>query len=433
MAVPLVGSPAPPPSYAHLITGNDSEFTSTVGAWVNTGGTQTRDTTVKYFGQTASLKLVTSAAGHRTDLSLPGTFKLGAEYALFMAINLEETGITAASLRLRFGLVGTDAADMSASLTPNNSRYAFNGGTSQWGVVGMRWKPTANRTGVSVRFERLNADGSNTQTWHIGWVKAFRLPVVDGPATLVEPNVANGSIFAAPNFIGASSYLLNAYRSGGLYVGVNGDAGLEAGSGKGGLQIGTNSAYLWTEHTASDLSDDGFNLEVGTDYLGVYVSEKDSNTVQFYADVAAGFMMQLRNRGSGKGWAVSDDGTVNQKITDTFQWSFYVAGVQATGTDKAPYFQVPEKCKIDEVRIHLGTAPTGANFIVDVNDDGTTIFTTQANRPEITAGANDDTSGAADGGTAVAKDSVLTIDIDQIGSGTAGSDLVVFVRGRTIW
>jgi hypothetical protein len=66
-----------------------------------------------------------------------------------------------------------------------------------------------------------------------------------------------------------------------------------------------------------------------------------------------------------------------------FQWPFYISGALTTGTDKAVYFQVPNKCKIDEVRAHVGTAPTGAALILDVNDDGTTIFTTQANRPTV--------------------------------------------------
>ena len=110
-----------------------------------------------------------------------------------------------------------------------------------------------------------------------------------------------------------------------------------------------------------------------------------------------------------------------------FQWEFYVAGAQTTGTNKAVYFQTPRKCKIEEVRTHLGTANTGATFIVDVNDDGVTIFTTQANRPTIAISGTDVTSGVPDGGTAVAKNS----SDDQRGPDRLDhrrSDLVVFVR-----
>lgn len=80
---------------------------------------------------------------------------------------------------------------------------------------------------------------------------------------------------------------------------------------------------------------------------------------------------------------------------------------------------------IQGVRASVGTAPTGASVIVDVNVDGTTIFTTQANRPTVAAAAF--TSGAVTNMnvTSVAIGSYLTVDIDQVGSTVAGSDLSV--------
>jgi len=119
-------------------------------------------------------------------------------------------------------------------------------------------------------------------------------------------------------------------------------------------------------------------------------------------------------------------------VSDSFQWPFYIDGAQATISGGTAYFETPETARIDEVRIHLGTTPSGSNFIVDVNDDGVTVFTTQANRPTITPGGFSVTSGTADGGTSVAKNSVLTVDVDQVGSSIAGSDLAIFVRGRFI-
>jgi hypothetical protein len=116
-----------------------------------------------------------------------------------------------------------------------------------------------------------------------------------------------------------------------------------------------------------------------------------------------------------------------------FQWVFRKSGTLSATTNVCEYFRVPFKARIDEVQVHVGTAPTGQALIVDVNDDGTTVFTTQGNRPTVADGANDDTSGAADGGTAIAKDSVITVDVDQVGSGTAGADMTVHVRGRYIW
>lgn len=119
-------------------------------------------------------------------------------------------------------------------------------------------------------------------------------------------------------------------------------------------------------------------------------------------------------------------------LSDAFQWPFYIDGVQTTISGGTAYFETPEEATIDEVRVHLGTTCSGSDFIVDVNDDGVTVFTTQVNRPTITPGGFSVTSGAADGGLAVAKNSVLTVDVDQVGSDIAGSDLAIFVRGRFI-
>ncbi len=82
---------------------------------------------------------------------------------------------------------------------------------------------------------------------------------------------------------------------------------------------------------------------------------------------------------------------------------------------------------IQAVRASVGTAPTGQDLIVDVDVDGTTIFTTQANRPTIADGTN--TSGKVTDADVVALPDghYLTVDVDQVGSGTAGADLTVTI------
>jgi hypothetical protein len=77
------------------------------------------------------------------------------------------------------------------------------------------------------------------------------------------------------------------------------------------------------------------------------------------------------------------------------------------------------------VRASVGTAPTGSSIIVDVNVDNTTIFTTQGNRPTIAISGF--TSGKVTNMnvTTIADGQYVTIDIDQVGSTVAGSDLVV--------
>ena len=82
---------------------------------------------------------------------------------------------------------------------------------------------------------------------------------------------------------------------------------------------------------------------------------------------------------------------------------------------------------ITGVRLTVGTAPTGANLIVDVLKNGSTVFTTSANRPTITAGSNSGGPGAAPDLPTIAAGDYLTINIDQVGSTVAGADLVVSI------
>lgn len=76
------------------------------------------------------------------------------------------------------------------------------------------------------------------------------------------------------------------------------------------------------------------------------------------------------------------------------------------------------------VHVSVNTQPTGAAVIVDVNKNGTTIFTTQGNRPTIAVSTNVDATSVPDV-TAFASGDYITVDIDQIGSTIAGADLVV--------
>ncbi len=70
---------------------------------------------------------------------------------------------------------------------------------------------------------------------------------------------------------------------------------------------------------------------------------------------------------------------------------------------------------------YVDTAPTGSSAIFDGNKDGTTMFTTQGNRPTISASGFASTETAPDI-TAWAADSYLQADIDQVGSSVTGAD-----------
>lgn len=102
-----------------------------------------------------------------------------------------------------------------------------------------------------------------------------------------------------------------------------------------------------------------------------------------------------------------------------------VPGTLTVGARPARYY-LSTAATITGVTASVSTAPTGAAVIVDVNRNGTSIFTTQANRPTIAAGGYValDVVPAV---TSLDAGDYLTVDVDQIGSTVPGATLVVQV------
>lgn len=97
-----------------------------------------------------------------------------------------------------------------------------------------------------------------------------------------------------------------------------------------------------------------------------------------------------------------------------------LVGDASAGTNAAAWY-AQENYTISRVSVYSSTAPEGASLIVDCHLNGTTIFTTQANRPQVAAGENDDDSDTPDV-TSISAGDRVTLDIDQVGSTTAGGN-----------
>ncbi len=105
---------------------------------------------------------------------------------------------------------------------------------------------------------------------------------------------------------------------------------------------------------------------------------------------------------------------------------WYFDGTQTIATSKGPEITMPFGLTLSGVTLKAKGAPTGAAFIIDINKDGTTIFST---RPQIYAGGRAGGTGAVFSTTNLTLNSVLTIDIDQVGSTFAGSGITVMLKG----
>ena len=99
-------------------------------------------------------------------------------------------------------------------------------------------------------------------------------------------------------------------------------------------------------------------------------------------------------------------------------------GNLATGTKEI--VRMPFVGKISAVTAAVTTAPVGATAIFDLHKNGTTMYTTQGNRPTIAAAGTSVTATNPDVLTWAAGDR-LSLEIDQVGSSTAGANVTLCV------
>ncbi len=122
-------------------------------------------------------------------------------------------------------------------------------------------------------------------------------------------------------------------------------------------------------------------------------------------------------------------------------YHFSIAGVLTTGLSKG-VTRPGGPAIVTDIQARVETAPVGADLIIDINTyDGAAVTTMTTTKLVIIAGsfhggvvpdgayARRCVHGSFGAGAAVGGD-ILTYDIDQVGSGVAGSDLIIEVRYR---
>ena len=99
-----------------------------------------------------------------------------------------------------------------------------------------------------------------------------------------------------------------------------------------------------------------------------------------------------------------------------------------TGNAKVT-FHMPFAMTLTAVKATVTTAPAGSTIIVDINEAGSTILSTKLSIDASEKTSSSAASAAVISDASLANDALMTIDIDQIGSGTAGTGLKVWLTG----
>lgn len=149
-------------------------------------------------------------------------------------------------------------------------------------------------------------------------------------------------------------------------------------------------------------------------------------------EMAEDIMTNLVNAWPNLGWQ-----QVNQDFHDATVepiCTFTISGNLTTGVRSLPFY-VDDYWEVVNCRFAVGTAPTGATAIADINKNGTTIYTTTANRPTLAISAL-----VQSAANLILRPDVfylqpgdrLNLNIAQIGSTVAGADAQVTLLGRKI-
>lgn len=96
------------------------------------------------------------------------------------------------------------------------------------------------------------------------------------------------------------------------------------------------------------------------------------------------------------------------------------------GTNKIR-FRMPFAATLTAVRATVNTAPVGSTLIVDINESGTSVLGTKLSIDATENSSTTAASAATITDSALANDAEISIDIDQIGSTTAGAGLKVYL------
>jgi hypothetical protein len=95
-----------------------------------------------------------------------------------------------------------------------------------------------------------------------------------------------------------------------------------------------------------------------------------------------------------------------------------------TGTAKVT-FRMPTAGTLTAVKATVGTAPVGSDLIVDINEAGTSVLSTKLSIDDGEKTSETAAIPPVISDSALADDAEITIDIDQVGSTTAGAGLKV--------
>ncbi len=165
------------------------------------------------------------------------------------------------------------------------------------------------------------------------------------------------------------------------------------------------------------------NKDIGVDAIIERIRMQEQGSDPATPSSGFGYIFE---RDDGNFYFMNDTGNVFGPIGERY-YTFSVPGDLTVDPGVFRIYNLTGRAlTINRVHIAVNTAPTGAAILVDVHENGTTIFTNQANRPTIAIAAFTGETTTIDDAS-WADENYLQVDVDQIGSVIVGADLTITV------
>lgn len=340
-------------SVFELFQGDGSDFENSLGGWVATSATMTRDTSIKWRENDASLKFVTDASGDRVDTVVSGTFLEGHMYQVMIPMLVEQN--IGSTVSVNFGDLSTSNFGIAGVILPSGTPMS-------WYFTTADWVPSVDFSNPSVRVE-CTSSGAATRSFHIGAVKIIE--TAGGVGLQLQRKLSDDHVY----YLGNQGLGFYGGPDGQTYsdkiLMLPGFTSITVGSGgPTGMLWEADSLLQWSEAggNTGDRNGWGLNFEVGPDYIGLFMSELDSNTLQIYPDYGDYDIELLDGDGSGGG------STGRWYAVDKFGNRRALSAAAGSGSHTHVYSEVPAgTVNGSNATFTLASTPTAGSVLLYKN------------------------------------------------------------------
>lgn len=194
-----------------------------------------------------------------------------------------------------------------------------------------------------------------------------------------------------------------------------GEQGYETDTGKMKVGDGTTAWSSLSYFGGSTLSD----LDVTATSTELNYVDGVTSAIQTQLDAKAETLTDLGITDGTNGQVLTTDGSGTFTFATAsgggFEKSYRYTGTLSTNTGTLRLY-LHKAATLSEIDLFVNTAPSGSAINLDINKNGTSVAT-----PSISADSTSNTGISAS--VSFAEGDYITVDIDQVGSSTAGSDL----------